>query len=128
MAMNRDQRRALRLLAGSPLGATIMLAHGFTNDLLVDLVQEGLAPCDHRDDGCGEGQAEIGPGPAAPASPVRFLGEAIRPGVASGASVTADRETAMWRAFTRPLRNVYTRPCGADPFAYRTPVNVAGRA
>jgi hypothetical protein len=30
MAMSRDQRRALRLLAGSPLGVTeaIMLAHG----------------------------------------------------------------------------------------------------
>jgi hypothetical protein len=39
------QRRALRLLAGSPLGVTeaIMLAHGFTIDLLVDLVHEGLA-------------------------------------------------------------------------------------
>jgi hypothetical protein len=43
MAMSRDQHRALRLLAGSPLGVTeaIMLAHGFTNDLLVDLVHEG---------------------------------------------------------------------------------------
>jgi hypothetical protein len=36
VAMNRDQRRALRLLAGSPLGVTeaIMLAHGFTNATL----------------------------------------------------------------------------------------------
>jgi hypothetical protein len=43
--MSTERRRALRLLAGSPLGATeaIMLAHGFTNDLLVDLVHEGLA-------------------------------------------------------------------------------------
>jgi|HubBroStandDraft_6_1064221.scaffolds.fasta_scaffold1448211_2 hypothetical protein len=43
--MSRDQRRALRLLAGSPLGVTeaIMLAHGFTNEMLVDLVHEGLA-------------------------------------------------------------------------------------
>jgi hypothetical protein len=33
MAVSDEQRRALRLLAGSPLGATeaIMLAHGFTN-------------------------------------------------------------------------------------------------
>jgi hypothetical protein len=45
MAVSRDQRRALRLLAGSPLGVTeaIMLAHGFTTDLLFDLVQKGLA-------------------------------------------------------------------------------------
>jgi hypothetical protein len=36
MAVSRDQRRALRLLAGSPLGCTeaIMLAHGFTNATL----------------------------------------------------------------------------------------------
>jgi hypothetical protein len=36
MAMSRDQRRALRLLSGSPLGVTeaIMLAHGFTNETL----------------------------------------------------------------------------------------------
>ncbi len=42
-AMSRDQRRALRLLAGSPLGCTeaIMLAHGFTTDLLG--VHAGLA-------------------------------------------------------------------------------------
>jgi hypothetical protein len=33
------------LLAGSPLGVTeaIMLAHGFTTDLLVNLPHEGLA-------------------------------------------------------------------------------------
>jgi hypothetical protein len=29
---------------------------------------------DRRGDGCGEGRAEIGPGPAAPASPVRLSG------------------------------------------------------
>jgi hypothetical protein len=36
--------RALRLLAGSQLGCTeaIMLAHGFTTELLVDLVRDGL--------------------------------------------------------------------------------------
>jgi hypothetical protein len=36
MAVSGEQRRALRLLAGSPLGATeaIMLAHAFTNAML----------------------------------------------------------------------------------------------
>jgi hypothetical protein len=45
MAMSRDQRRALRLLAGSPLGVTeaIMLAHGFTTEMLTVLVRDGLA-------------------------------------------------------------------------------------
>jgi hypothetical protein len=43
--MSRDQRRALRLLAGSPLGVTeaIMLAHGFTTEMLIVLVRDGLA-------------------------------------------------------------------------------------
>jgi hypothetical protein len=43
---------------------------------------------DLLDASCGEGQAEIGPGPAAPASPVRFSGEGAvrRPGPALGAS------------------------------------------
>jgi hypothetical protein len=43
--MNAERNRALRLLAAAPNGATeaIMLAHGFTTDLLVDLVHEGLA-------------------------------------------------------------------------------------
>jgi hypothetical protein len=43
MAMRRDQHRALRLLA-SPLGVTeaIMLAHGFTVDMLGGLVLDGL--------------------------------------------------------------------------------------
>jgi hypothetical protein len=45
MAMSRDQHRALRLLAGSPLGVTeaIMLAHGFTIEMLDALVRDGLA-------------------------------------------------------------------------------------
>jgi hypothetical protein len=45
MAMSRDRHRALRLLAGSPLGATeaIMLAHGFTSEMLTVLVRDGLA-------------------------------------------------------------------------------------
>jgi hypothetical protein len=45
MAMRGERHRALRLLAAAPNGATeaIMLAHGFTNELLVDLVKNGLA-------------------------------------------------------------------------------------
>jgi hypothetical protein len=44
MALNRDQHRALRLLADAPNGAsaTIMLARGFTISLLDDLVLRGL--------------------------------------------------------------------------------------
>jgi hypothetical protein len=43
MALNRDQHRALRLLADAPNGATatIMLARGFTISLLDDLVLRG---------------------------------------------------------------------------------------
>jgi len=50
MEMSRDQRRALRLLAGSPLGVTeaIMLAHGFTNAMLDALVRDGLATAEQR--------------------------------------------------------------------------------
>lgn len=42
---NADRRRALELLDASPDGCTesIMLAHGFTVDLLVELVRAGLA-------------------------------------------------------------------------------------
>jgi hypothetical protein len=41
----RFRRRALALLAGSADGATeaVMLAHGFTLDLLVEMVRAGLA-------------------------------------------------------------------------------------
>jgi hypothetical protein len=40
-----EQCRALRLLAGSPHGCTeaIMLAHGFTTEILGRLVLDGLA-------------------------------------------------------------------------------------
>jgi hypothetical protein len=50
MAVNRDLRRALRLLAAAPNGATeaIMLAHGFTISLLDDLVLRGLATTEKR--------------------------------------------------------------------------------
>jgi hypothetical protein len=45
MAMSAERHRALRLLAGAPNGATeaIMLAHGFTIEMLTVLVRDGLA-------------------------------------------------------------------------------------
>jgi hypothetical protein len=50
MALNRDHRRALRLLAAAPNGATeaIMLAHGFEHALLDDLVLRELATAEQR--------------------------------------------------------------------------------
>jgi hypothetical protein len=50
MAISRDRHRALRLLAGSPLGVTeaIMLAHGFTMEMLDALVRDGLATAEQR--------------------------------------------------------------------------------
>jgi hypothetical protein len=44
-SISAQQRRALRLLAGSPLGCTeaILLAHGFKTELLNVLVRDGLA-------------------------------------------------------------------------------------
>jgi hypothetical protein len=43
--LGAEQRRALHLLAGSRDGYTeaIMLAHGFTNEVLDALVRDGLA-------------------------------------------------------------------------------------
>jgi hypothetical protein len=51
MAISRDRHRALRLLAGNPLGVTeaIMLAHGFTIELLDALVRDGLATAEQRE-------------------------------------------------------------------------------
>ena len=51
MAMSAERHRALRLLAGSPLGATeaIMLAHGFTYTMLDTLVRDGLATAERRE-------------------------------------------------------------------------------
>jgi hypothetical protein len=50
MAVSGEQRRALQMLAGSPLGATeaMMLAHGFTNTTLDALVRDGLATTERR--------------------------------------------------------------------------------
>ena len=49
--MSTERHRALRLLAGSPLGVTeaIMLAHGFTNATLDTLVRDGLATAEQRE-------------------------------------------------------------------------------
>ena len=43
--LSADRRRALRLLAGSSQGRTeaILLAHGFTIEMLIVLVRDGLA-------------------------------------------------------------------------------------
>jgi hypothetical protein len=51
MAVSAERHRALRLLAGSPLGVTeaIMLAHGFTNAMLDALVRDGLATAEQRE-------------------------------------------------------------------------------
>ena len=45
MRITDQQRRALRLLADAEHGRTVadMLAHGFTNALLVRLARDGLA-------------------------------------------------------------------------------------
>jgi hypothetical protein len=44
-SISAERRRALRLLAGSPLGRTeaTLLAHGVTTELLGLLVRDGLA-------------------------------------------------------------------------------------
>jgi hypothetical protein len=71
-----EQNRALRMLAGSPLGCTeaIMLAHGFTVETLGRLVLDGhatapLRQCDGRsssDTGqrriCRDERRPLGPG------------------------------------------------------------------
>jgi hypothetical protein len=45
-----ERHRALRLLAGAPLGATeaMMLAHGFTDATLDALARNGLATAERR--------------------------------------------------------------------------------
>jgi hypothetical protein len=49
MAMSAERHRALRLLAGSPLTEAIMLAHGFTIEMLDALVRDGLATAEQRE-------------------------------------------------------------------------------
>jgi hypothetical protein len=44
-SLSRNHVRALRVLAGSPPGCTeaVMLAHGFTSELLNELIMRGMA-------------------------------------------------------------------------------------
>jgi hypothetical protein len=51
MAVSAERHPALRLLAGSPLGVTeaIMLAHGFTIEMLDALVRDRLATAEQRE-------------------------------------------------------------------------------
>jgi hypothetical protein len=48
--LNSERQRALRLLAKAPNGCTeaLMLAHGFTSELLDRLVVEGVATMERR--------------------------------------------------------------------------------
>jgi hypothetical protein len=61
MAVSPDQRRALRLLAGSPDGCTmaIMLAGGFKSAMLNGLVREGLATTTPRNVRAGKQPIEV---------------------------------------------------------------------
>ena len=56
-----EQHRALRLLAGSPLGTTeaIMLAHGFTSAMLDALLRYGLATAERRAVRAGRRRIEV---------------------------------------------------------------------
>jgi hypothetical protein len=58
---SHDQRRALRLLAGSAFGYTeaIMLAHGFKAELLAALVRQGLATTQPGTIRAGRRQVEV---------------------------------------------------------------------
>jgi hypothetical protein len=61
MAVSGDQRRALRLLTGSPRGATeaMMLAHGFTSAMLDALVRDELATAERRAMRAGRRRIEV---------------------------------------------------------------------
>jgi hypothetical protein len=50
MALPIEQREALQMLAGSPLGSTesLMMAHGFAIGTVHDLVRNGLATAERR--------------------------------------------------------------------------------
>jgi hypothetical protein len=56
-----EQHRALRLLAGAPLGATeaMMLAHGLTDAMLDALVRDGLATAERRAMKAGRRRIEV---------------------------------------------------------------------
>jgi hypothetical protein len=61
MAIPFDQREALRVLAGSPVGSTesIVLAHGFGIGTLHDLVRDGLATAERRNVRAGQRRIEV---------------------------------------------------------------------
>ena len=61
LSITAEQRRALRLLAGSPHGCTeaIMLAHGFKTELLAVLVRDGLAAAEPGTVRTGRRQIEV---------------------------------------------------------------------
>ena len=60
-SISAEQRRALRLLAGSPLGCTeaILLAHGLEAELLALLVRDGLATTQPGTMRAGRRQIEV---------------------------------------------------------------------
>jgi hypothetical protein len=57
--LGSEQRRALRLLACSPLGVTeaVMHVHGFTRPMLAKLVRAGLATTAQRETVKTDGQS-----------------------------------------------------------------------
>jgi hypothetical protein len=59
--LSDDQRRALRLLAGSPNGCTeaIMLAHGFEVAMLGQLVFDGLARAEDHNTMAGSRRIKV---------------------------------------------------------------------
>jgi hypothetical protein len=60
--LGAEQRRALRLLASSPFGASeaIMVAHGFTRRMLAGLVRAGLATARGKTVKAGDNAIAVG--------------------------------------------------------------------
>jgi hypothetical protein len=57
-----EQRQALEMLAGSPLGVTedlLVLAHGFNSDMIAGLVRTGLATARRESIKAGGNSVEI---------------------------------------------------------------------
>ena len=61
MSTPSDRRRALRVLAGSPNGVTesMLLAHGFTSQLIAELLGAGLAIASTESVGVGGRTIEV---------------------------------------------------------------------
>jgi hypothetical protein len=61
MVLPIDQRDALRMLAGSPLGSTeaIMMAHGFAIGTMQELVRIGFATAERRTVRAGHRRIEV---------------------------------------------------------------------